>query len=267
MGITALSQQIAINLASRPSPQRGRRQREREAKRNYNRQPSGWNEREGSHDPQDCHRGRRAAGGRARHGASCSRRTRSVPGDRHLHAFPGGEPGRRDGAGGYRHHHPGRAPRFVVLVQVTNTSSSVQTINCVLPNGHVKTASDTWMRIIRGNHRVTLKAVDSTCGEQPRFSDPRGRWRDLPVTTRSSSPEVIVVSKITHPSSLKSWLVAGLTRPWRRLCRRLPASAILFVLSVVLILLTTRGSGTQVLVARRRILPQWIRALRRDSRD
>jgi hypothetical protein len=67
---------------------------------------------------------------------------------------------------------PAGLPRFVVLVQVTNTSSSVQTINCVLPNGHVKTASDSWMRIIRGNRRVTLKAVDSTCGEQPGFSDP-----------------------------------------------------------------------------------------------
>jgi hypothetical protein len=67
---------------------------------------------------------------------------------------------------------PAGLPRFVVLVQVTNTSSSVQTINCVLSNGHVKTASDSWMRIIRANRRVTLKAVDSTCGEQPGFSDP-----------------------------------------------------------------------------------------------
>lgn len=66
---------------------------------------------------------------------------------------------------------PGGLPRFEVLVQYTNDSDSLQTDNCVLPNGHLKTPSDTWLTIHGVNGTVTLKGIDSTCGDFPRYKD------------------------------------------------------------------------------------------------
>jgi hypothetical protein len=63
---------------------------------------------------------------------------------------------------------PRGAPRFEIIVQYTNDTSSFQTDDCVLPNGHLKVPSDTRLII---NGKVTLKGIDSTCGKQPRYKD------------------------------------------------------------------------------------------------
>jgi hypothetical protein len=44
--------------------------------------------------------------------------------------------------------------------------------------------------------------------------------------------KIIIASKITQPSSPASLLVTGLERLWQQSCRRVPSSAVLFVLSV-----------------------------------
>jgi hypothetical protein len=63
---------------------------------------------------------------------------------------------------------PSGLPRFEVIIQYTNDTSSVETDSCVLPNGHVKAPGDTWLTI---NGKVTLKGTDSTCGEEPGYKD------------------------------------------------------------------------------------------------
>ena len=63
---------------------------------------------------------------------------------------------------------PSGLPRFEVLVQYTNHTSSIQTDNCLLPNGHVKTPDDTWLTV---NKKVILKAIDSTCSQEPGYKN------------------------------------------------------------------------------------------------
>ncbi len=52
------------------------------------------------------------------------------------------------------------------------------------------------------------------------------------LTKRSFTPEIIIASKILNPAHPNLVLVTRLVRSWQRPCRRVPGSAVLFVLSV-----------------------------------